>query len=259
MTDTAYEIQGKGPVVILVHGLGLNRRMWQWQLAALTSRFHVVTYDLIGHGDSPKPPGPYEMRMMTRQIAELMDELGLEGAALVGFSLGGLIVRAFALEYPRRVTALVIMNSAHARSAEQRAAIMSRVEQAEASGPAATVDAALERWFTAGFAARNPALVAQVRDWVTSNDETVYPSAYRLLACGDVGLEDAISGIACPVLVLTGEEDYGNSPEMARQMAGVFPDSAVAILPGLRHMALAEDPDAVNAILVPFLAENATE
>jgi 3-oxoadipate enol-lactonase len=252
---TVFDVQGDGPTVILVHGLGLNRHMWQWQLPALTPHFRVIQYDLLGHGESAKPPGPYLMSHMVGQLADLMSELDIDRAALVGFSLGGLIVQAFALAHPQKVTALAILNSAHARTKEQRASIMQRVQQAEASGPAATIDAALQRWFTDRFAKRNPQVLDQVRTWVTGNDAAVYPALYRLLADADIGLETSIAGIGCPALVLTGEEDAGNSPQMAQRMAALIPDARLAILPGLRHMALAEDPAAVNDVLVPFLRD----
>ena len=253
---TAYETHGAGPPVVLIHGLGLNRKMWQWQLDALTPDFTVVCYDLLGHGDSEKPRGPYTMRSMVDQISELMDALEFERAALVGFSLGGLIARAFALALPDRTTAIVILNSAHARTPEQRESVMTRVHQAELYGPASTVDDALTRWFSKGFAAANPGLLDQVRRWVVANDPVVYPSVYRLLAQGDIGLEKAIAKITCPALVVTGEEDHGNSPQMAREMSALIPDARCAILPGLRHMALVEDPAAVNSLLVPFLNDS---
>ena len=87
---------------------------------------------------------------------------------------------------------------------------MKRVHQAEDGGPEATVDEALKRWFTEDFAAANPTMMAMVRDWITANDAEIYPALYRLLAVADIGLEDAISEIACPALIVTGEEDYGN-------------------------------------------------
>jgi pimeloyl-ACP methyl ester carboxylesterase len=253
--STAFEVHGEGPPIVLVHGLGLSRHMWQWQIDALTPHFKVVQYDLLGHGESPKPAGPYPMSHMVDQLAALMAELHIEQAALAGFSLGGLIVQAFALAHPQKVTALAILNAAHARTDEQRAGIMRRVWQAEESGPQATVDDALRRWFTDEFAAGNPQVLEQVRQWVTGNDASVYPALYRLLAEADIGLEDSIAGIDCPALVMTGEDDGGNSPQMAQQMAAKIPNARLAILPGLRHMALAEDPAAVNALLVPFFRD----
>ena len=253
MSATAYDIYGEGATVILIHGLGLNRAMWQWQLPALESEFQVVCYDLLGHGESPKPAGPYTMQQMVAQLDGLMIDLNISRAAMVGFSLGGLINRAFALAHPDKVAALVILNSAHGRTAAQRDSIYLRVQQAEESGPAATIDAALERWFSEEFARREPQVLEQVRQWVIANDANVYSDLYRLLAEGDKGLETEISAIDCPTLIVTGEEDHGNSPEMTRQMASLMPDARAEVLVGLRHMALAEDPSTVNELLIEFL------
>ena len=253
MSATAYDVCGEGAPVILIHGLGLSRAMWQWQLPALETKFQVVSYDLLGHGESPNPAGPCTMQQMVGQLEDLMSDLNIPRAALIGFSLGGLINRAFALEHPDKTTALVILNSAHARTAAQRDSIELRVRQAKESGPAATVDAALERWFSEEFARGEPQLLKQVRQWVIANDASVYPDLYRLLAEGDLGLETEISAIDCPTLIVTGEEDHGNSPEMTRQMAALMPNARAEILPGLRHMALVEDPATVNGLLVEFL------
>ncbi len=253
MSATAYDVYGDGAPVILIHGLGLNRAMWQWQLPALSAKFQVVCYDLLGHGESPNPAGPCTMQQMVGQLADLMSDLNIPRAALIGFSLGGLINRAFALEHPDKTTALVILNSAHARTAAQRDSIELRVRQAKESGPAATVDAALERWFSEEFARREPQVLEQVRQWVIANDASVYPDLYRLLAEGDKGLETEIAAIDCPTLIVTGEEDHGNSPEMTRQMAALIPNARAEILPGLRHMALVEDSATINGLLVEFL------
>lgn len=253
---TAYDVFGTGPAVILVHGLGLNQQMWRWQRDALAQNFKVIQYDLLGHGDSDKPSGPYLMEHMVAQIDALMNELGINQAALVGFSLGGLIVRAFALAHPKKTNALVILNSAHARTDAQREAILERVQQAQDFGPTATIEAALIRWFSDDFAHNNPDVLDQVRTWVTQNDRAVYPAIYRLLAEGDIGLEDSITAIECPTLIMTGEEDFGNSPEMALQMAAVMPNARATVLPRLRHMALAENPDMVNLALTEFLQQH---
>ena len=80
----------------------------------------------------------------------------------------------------------------------------------------------------------------------------LYPQIYRVLAEGDAELVQGLERIACPTLVMTGEDDPGNAPAMARAMAGLIPGARIAILPGLRHMALAEEPAAVNAPLRAF-------
>ena len=254
---TVYEIEGTadgdGPAVVLIHGMGLTRAMWDWQMPPLAARFRVIRYDLLGHGDSPARPGRIEMADLVAQLCSLLDHLAVARAALVGFSLGGLIVRATALAHPDRTAAIAILNSAHDRSDAERAGMRERLETARRDGPAATIDAALERWFTAGFAAAHPDVLDRVRAWMASNDPAAYAEIYRVLAESDADLATAIAAIRCPALVLACEEDHGNSPDMARRMAALMPNAEVAIVPRLKHMALAEDPEAVSGPLVRFL------
>lgn len=251
--ETVYELQGSGPAVALIHGLGLNRAMWQWQLPALVPHFKVLTYDLLGHGESARPAGAPDLTMFSEQLLRVMDRCGIERAAIVGFSLGGMIARRFALDRPDRLSALAILHSAHDRTPAAREAILKRVQQAQDSGPSSTADAALDRWFTAEFRAANPGVMTLIREWIVANDPAVYPEIYRVLAEGDAEIARDIDRISCPTLVMTGAEDLGNSPEMAEKMATRIPGARLVILPGLRHMALAESPRAFNEPLVSFL------
>jgi len=253
--ETAWELHGSGPAVVLIHGFGLNRAMWRWQLPALTPHFSVLTYDLLGHGESARPTGTPDLSMFSHQLQGLMERCGVERAALVGFSLGGMIARRFALDHPDRVAALAILNSPHDRSPAEREAVRQRVRQTEEQGPSANVEPALERWFTPAFRAGAPATIALVREWITRNDPAVYPQIHRVLAEGDAEIAQGLERIACPTLVMTGEDDPGNTPAMARAMAGLIPGARLAVLPGLRHMALVEAPAAVNGPLAAFLRD----
>jgi pimeloyl-ACP methyl ester carboxylesterase len=233
--------------------MGLNLDMWDWQLAPLLQQFRVIRYDLLGHGDSGPAPAGCEMTDLVSQLHLLLDNLEITRAALVGFSLGGMIARAFTIAHPAYVAALAILNSPHDRSAAERAAIRSRYRQSVLQGHATTVEAALNRWFTDEFAARRPDVLNRVRQWMARNDPLNYPEVYRILAEGDAALASAITAIRCPTLIVACEEDHGNSPDMACRMAALIPGARTAIIPKLRHMALAEDPEAVSSVLVPFL------
>jgi len=251
---TRFEWRGDGgPAVALIHGLGLNRQMWQWQLPALVPRYRVLVYDLYGHGDSPRPPSAANLTLFSDQLRRLLDESDVKRCAVVGFSLGGMIARRFALDHADRLSALAILNSAHERTAAQRDAILKRVEQVREQGPSATVEAALKRWFSDDFRAGNPDVLDLVRQWVMANDKEVYPGIYRVLANGVGEIVEPIKTIRCPTLVMTGEEDFGNSPEMTRAIAESIAGARAVILPGLRHMALAEAPEVFNQALVSFL------
>ncbi|MGQ0611530.1 MAG: alpha/beta fold hydrolase [Paracoccaceae bacterium] len=253
----AYDLSGPAgaPVVVLVHGLGLNRAVWQWMVPALNQRFRVLRYDLLGHGESPPPAGQPTLRDLSGQLAALLDHLHIARAAVVGFSLGGMVARRFAQDHPGRVRALGLLHTAHRRSASAQAAIQLRVAQAEAQGPAATVEQALERWYTDACRRTRADLMDLTRAWVLANDPGVYPRLYRILADGVDELVAPNPPISCPALVLTADEDHGNGLEMSAAIAAEIPGARLVILKGLRHMALAEDPGAVNRPVAEFLAE----
>ncbi len=253
--ETAWERHGSGPPVALVHGFGLNRAMWRWQLPALAPYFSVLTYDLLGHGESAPPEGPPDLAMFSGQLLRLMDRCGIERAAVVGFSLGGMIARRFVLDHPDRLSALAILHSAHDRTPAERDAVRERVRHARKHGPAANVDSALERWFSPAFRAAVPEPIALVRRWIEGNDPAVLARIYRVLAEGDAEIVQGLERVACPTLVMTGEDDPGNTPAMSAAMAGLIPGARLVVLPGLRHMALAESPAAVNEPLSAFLRE----
>jgi pimeloyl-ACP methyl ester carboxylesterase len=238
-----------------VHGLGLNSDVWQWMLPDLARRFRVVTYDLLGHGHSRAPEGQPVLHDLSRQLEHLLDHLGIERVAIVGFSLGGMVARRFAQDAPARTRALAILHSPHRRTPAAQAAILARVAQGRAAGPAATVEAALQRWYTDACRAARPDLMDLTRAWVLANDPKVYPGLYQILADGIDEIAAPSPAIACPALVLTADEDFGNGPEMSAAIAAELVGARLLILRGLRHMALAENPAAVNLPVVTFLTE----
>jgi 3-oxoadipate enol-lactonase len=254
LRKTAWQEDGAGPPVILIHGLGMDRHMWSGQVPELAKRHTVITYDLIGHGESAKPPGPYSLETFAEQLRLLADSRRFDRFALVGFSLGGLIAQTFALAYPERLSAIVIMSATYDRTTEERAAVRARADAIARNGPQPTVDAALERWLTPGFRNARPDIEASIRRRLTTNDPVAYAAAYRVFAEADPELAGRLHGIRCPALVITGENDGGSNPRMAKRMADAIPDSELVILPELRHLAPVEEPEALNAALLDFFA-----
>lgn len=253
---TSYDLTGPedAPVVVLIHGLGLTRAVWQWLVPDLT-KFRVLTYDLIGHGETAPPQGDPTLKDLSDQLAALLDHLQIDKAAIVGFSLGGMVARRFAQDHRSRTTALVILHSAHTRTEKQQSAILYRVDQARDHGPKATVELALQRWYTDHAQATRPDLMDLTRKWVLSNKREVYVKLYRILAHGVEEVVAPNPPLTVPALVLTGDEDTGNGPEMSIAIATEIPRARLVILKGLRHMALAEDPPAVNGPVTDFLTE----
>ena len=265
---THYDLYlNEGPVLVLIHGFGLSRHMWQWQVSELKQHYSVLTYDLIGSGDSAPPVVAPSLKMFSRQLRSLLDELQIEQAAVFGFSLGGMISRRFAMDYPGYLWALGILHSAYTRDTAAHDAIQQRVYQAQSEGPQATVDAALQRWFTDDFRVDANGTVNQaknnsnsdilnfVRRAILANDAAIYPQIYQVLVDGVTELVKPEPPITCPALVMTADEDYGNSVEMTQAIAAEIPQAKTVILPGLRHMAMMESPVTFNNMLIKYLNE----
>ena len=257
---TAYTIDGNGPYLVLVHGMGLNKDMWQWILPVLETRFCTIRYDLLGHGESPAPTDVCHLNELVVQIEELRAHIGCEKIAVIGFSLGGTLALAYGATHPDKTSAIVVLNSAHRRDESQKEAMAKRLILSEETGPAGTVEMAIERWFTPDFQNSQPNITNLVRKWMLSNDPKHYATIYRILTEGDEAvlpngqaLSNSISEIQCPTLVLTGENDVNNTPEMADLMANSIPRGRSITIPVLRHMGLVEDPDAFNIEIVSFL------
>ncbi|MYD77358.1 MAG: alpha/beta fold hydrolase [Gammaproteobacteria bacterium] len=241
---TAYLLSGEkhNPVVVLIHGLGVNNNMWRDFIPRLSQQFQVLTYDLFGHGESAEPLSVPSLTMFSDQLKSLLEFLGIEVASIVGYSLGGMINRRFTMDYPERVQSLVILNSPHERSREQQQIIESRVKRTSKGGPAATMETSLKRWFTPEFVLAENDVVNDVREWILSNNPLWYTQCREVLANGVCELIRPNPPISTPTLVMTCENDTGSTPAMAHAIAKEITGSQVQIIPHLLHLGLMEKP-----------------
>jgi (E)-2-((N-methylformamido)methylene)succinate hydrolase len=252
---TVYDLSGPegAPVVVLIHGLGLNRQVWRWHQPSLAARYRVLNYDLAGHGESALHAEPPSLRLFSQQLKNLLDHLDIATCSAVGFSLGGMINRRFALDHPARVKALAILNSPHERSPEQQRLVEERAAQSSAGGPTATLDATIERWFTPGFREAHPGIIALVRKWVLDNDPVSFAQCRQVLARGVIELIRPEPAIRTPALVMTCEHDSGSTPAMSRAIAAEIAGARTIIVPGLQHMGLVERSTQFTKPLLHFL------
>lgn len=250
---TSYLATGQGQPVVLIHGVGLNKEMWGGQIVGLAPHYRVIAYDMLGHGASPRPATGTDLLGYAEQLRELLEHLQLPQATIIGFSMGGLIARAFALHYPQLTQGLVVLNSVFNRSPEQRAAVIERTRQVAQYGPNANAEAALTRWFSHEYQAANPAQIAALRQTLASNDPEGYLTTYELFATQDMYQVDQLDSIRVPTLISTGELDPGSTPQMAKELAELIPGAQVAVLAEQRHMMPVESPRLVNQVLLDFL------
>lgn len=252
---TRYTLSGaaNAPLLAFIHGLGLNRHIWERFVSRFEPRYRVLNYDLYGHGESAAAPVKPSVSLYSEQLIGLLDELGIERCAAVGFSLGGMINRRMAIDHPERISALAILNSPHERGAEAQALVEQRALDSAGGGPGATLDATIERWFTPQFRAAHDDYIQQVRGWVLANDAHNYALAREVLAFGVPELIRPQPPIAKPALVMTSENDSGSTPAMSQAIASEIEGAEVIIVPGLKHMGLAENPGFFINALAEFL------
>lgn len=253
---TAWDACGPddAPAVVLIHGLGLDRKVtWDAITPAVARRYRVLRYDFHGHGESAPVAGPLDLSDLSAQVFAVMDAAGVDQAALVGFSLGGMINRRCAMDHPDRVRAMAILNSPHERSPDRQALVEAQARAADAGGPAATIDAALARWFTADAVHE---MAARVRETVLTCDPVSYAAHRLVLAEGVKELCRPAPPLQHPTLVMTCGEDVGSTPEMSRVMAAEIAGAELQIVSGLKHLGLVERPEVFLDPLLGFLDQN---
>jgi 3-oxoadipate enol-lactonase len=247
-----YQDAGQGPAVMLIHGVGADASSWDPIAASLADGFRALRLDLRGHGRSGHIEGDCALDDFVHDVIDVLDDAGIAQAHIVGFSLGGMIAQALALQHPDRVDRLVLLSAVAGRSAEERERVRQRLEILRTQGIEAITGAAQERWFTPGFIERHPDLVRTRMAQLKQNHAASYGAAYTVFSLSDLG--EKLHAIRHRTLVATGEHDVGSNTRMASFMHEQIQDSTLHILPGLRHSVLVEAPDRVTSLLREFLA-----
>jgi len=103
-----YKVEGMGDPLVMIMGFSSPMIGWYYQAQFFRRHYRVITFDNRGVGKSDKPQGPYTTRMMADDTVHLMDHLGIEKAHILGASMGGMIAQELAINYPERVSKLVL-------------------------------------------------------------------------------------------------------------------------------------------------------
>ena len=234
--------------VVLLHGVGLDHTMWDRVAPGLAGDGHTVHVpDLLGHGTAPDAPAGTTLSDLAAPVADRLAGIG-RPVHLVGFSLGALVATRVALDHPDRVATVTLVSGVVGRTEAERAAVAGRLETAR-SDPAATVDAAVARWFSPGWAAEEPGLVARVRAVLAGNRRASYLACYAVFARADAELWPELPRMVPPVTAVTGADDPGSTPAMSEALAARVPDGRAVIVPGARHLLPLERPDAVRTAI----------
>jgi 3-oxoadipate enol-lactonase len=245
-----YEMHGRGEPVLLIHGLGSSTRDWDPQVPQLSKQFQVITFDVRGHGRSGKPKERYSVKLFADDTAALIRALGVGPVHVVGISMGGMIAFQLAVDAPDLVRSLVIVNSGPAmpiRTLPQRLMIWTRVAIVRFQGMRKMGEVLAARLLPKPEHASLRA--AFIERWA-ANDPRAYLSALKGLV--NWGVLDQLSGLTCPVLVLTADQDY-TPIAFKRAYAALLKDAEVVVVDDARHFLPIERPEPFNAAVLTFL------
>ncbi|MDQ1848715.1 alpha/beta hydrolase [Gemmobacter fulvus] len=249
--DCAYTIEGQGPALFLIHGIGARKTGFAKVVAALKDRFTCISYDLRGHGDSPLPEGRFGLEDLVDDLEALRDRLGIAQAHFAGHSLGGMIGPAYARRYPDRVLSLGLLSTAAFRTEDDSAKVKAVVAQMRDKGIGQVLDTLTARWFTDAFAAAHPEVIAWRKQQVMDTPAEVFLTVFDIYA--ETEMAPWLHEVAAPALVLTGELDGGCNPRLNQQIAAALPKADLVILEGLKHAILIEASERVVPPLRQFL------
>ena len=234
-----------GPLLLLGPSLGTSAAtLWGAAAQRLTAHARVVGWDLPGHGRST-PAEPFTVADLAAAVLALADRLNVERFHYAGDSVGGCVGLQLALDAPHRVlTATVLCTGSVIGTPD---GWHDRARTVRTDGIAPMLASAAERWFAKGFTEHQPGISATLMDSLANADAESYARTCEALAAFDV--TDRLSEIITPVLTIAGAEDVPTPPESLQRIASGVKDGEFVVLDGVGHLAPAEAPDQVSALI----------
>jgi 3-oxoadipate enol-lactonase len=249
----AVEVAGEGEPVLMIHGLGGTSNVWTPLLPAL-SRHRTLRPDLPGSGRSDRVEGPLTIARFVDAMRKVCGEAGVERAHVVAHSLGTIVAFHLAVAEPVLVRSLVLFGPLACPPDPARPAMRARGEAARRDGVAGMQSLA-EALVTAGTAhetrAHRPLAVALVRELLMRQCPDGYARTCEALAEAEAA---DVSRIACPTLLVTGDEDAIAPAQSVRHLGSRIPGSRVEVLHRCGHWTPVEKPEECAGLLRSFYA-----
>jgi pimeloyl-ACP methyl ester carboxylesterase len=252
-TNLAFDDNGSGRPLILLHGYPFNRTLWDGQVAALKNNYRVITPDLRGFGESEGSAEAATMALMAQDVAGLMDALDIPRAIVGGLSMGGYVVLAFYKQFSNRVDALVLADTRpQADTEEGKQNRFKQREQILREGMGLTADTMLPKLLTPETISTRPNVVNHIRNMIMTTQPAGAVAALMGMASRE-DQTDLLPQISVPTLIVVGREDpitpVADSELMHEHIAG----SQLVILEDAAHVSNLEQPESFNSLLKSFL------
>ncbi len=253
--ELAWDDEGRGAPLVLLHAFPLNRKMWRPLGEALAGSHRVLTPDFRGHGESSATADDSTMERLAEDVRGLLDHLKLARVVLGGLSMGGYVAFAFYRRWPERVAALILADTrAAADNEEGRKARFETAAAAEREGSGAIAERMLPKLLAPATHERKPEIVAAVRQMILEATPSGIAGALRGMAARAAAF-DLLPQIKVPTLILVGEHDVLTPLADSEAMAKEIPGATLVKIPAAGHLSNLEQPESVTQARLPFLPE----
>jgi pimeloyl-ACP methyl ester carboxylesterase len=248
-------VLGDGEPLLLIHGLGYDRRGWGPLPALLAADFQVLIFDNRGVGESDVPEGPYAVSQMAADAVAVLDDAGVDRAHVLGVSLGGYIAEEIALTYPDRVRKLVLGSTAPGgtRSHPMPQAGLEAFGRFPTMEREAGLRLMVENSLGAHGVRERPELVEEIFAYRLERAPTLAGWQAQAYAGATFDAYDRVSGIAAPTLVIQGGADTVVDPRNADLLAELIPDARVEVVPERGHLVVWQEAELLAPIVREFL------
>ena len=271
-TDIAYHVTGEGPPILLCNGLGGRWKAWSHQIQYFRDRYRVFSWDYRGLYESGHPPDgeALSVPLHARDGLRLMEEEGIERAAVVGWSMGVQVALEMFREAPERVAAMALINGVAGRpwdyvfNVNMIGRLLPTVLQGLGTVPkvieavvaqASRMPETVQWTKRIGLASStlDDALFAELAEDFRTLDMGTYIHLLELL--GEHDAWDLLPQIDVPVLIVAGSRDAFTPSAAAERMARRIPGAEIMVIPGATHYAALEYPEMLNLRLEKFFRE----
>ncbi|MEI5676104.1 MULTISPECIES: bifunctional 3-oxoadipate enol-lactonase/4-carboxymuconolactone decarboxylase PcaDC [unclassified Nocardioides] len=241
------------PLLVLGPSLGTSAStLWTACAAGLTEVFDVLAWDLPGHGHNKAvPEEQFTMAELARGVLAVVDDVceqrGKAGSTFLyaGDSVGGAVGLQLLLDVPDRVGGAVLLCTG--AKIGDPAMWAGRIGQVSVSGTPVMVAGSAERWFAPGFLDRHPEVGSVLLGALQDTDDTGYTQVCQVVS--DFDVRDRLGEITAPVLAVAGAHDVATPPALLEEIADRVRDGRLVVLPDVAHLAPAEAPEQVAALL----------
>ncbi|PND34233.1 alpha/beta hydrolase [Achromobacter sp. HZ01] len=248
----AVEIDGEGPALLCIHGLGGSSNTWTPVMGAFEG-LRVIRPDLPGSARSPLGSQPLSIQTYVDALAGMLAELKIDTLHIAAHSLGTIVAQHFAVAHPGRVRSLALFGPLAAPPDAGRAGIRARAELARGGDAAMQeiADAIVKGATSARTRQDQPAVLALVRESVMRQPPEGYAQSCEALAGAQPA---AVESLDVPALLVTGDQDGVAPPANVEALAGRIAASRYVVFGDCGHWTTYEQPQACVQALREFYA-----